>query len=47
MAKVIGVVESAFPKLKSIWSFFWTLFTYLFGIDRIVKLQKKIKNHLF
>lgn len=46
MAKVIGGVDSAFTKLKGIWSFFWTLFTYLFGIDRIVKLQKKIKNHL-
>lgn len=41
MAKVIGGVESAFTKLKGVWRFFWTLFTYLFGIDRRVKLQKK------
>lgn len=45
MAKVIGGVESAFTKLKGIWRFFWTLFTYLFGIDRIVKLQRTIRNY--
>ena len=39
--------RSAFTKLKGVWKFFWTLFTYLFGIDRIVKLQKKIENHFF